>query len=181
MYRPREISEILFDETAIQKRVAELGREISLRFPHGVHVVSVLKGSFVFTADLIRRIEVPVTVDFIGVSSYGAGTSSSGQVREVIKLQSGIEGKSVLVVEDIVDSGITAAWLMEKLGLQQPRELALCSFLDKPSRRTVNIRPDYLGFSIADRFVVGYGLDFDSRYRHLPYIGVFDPRLDDKV
>jgi hypoxanthine phosphoribosyltransferase len=158
----------------IQTRVAELARAI--REDHGagtpVHLVAVLKGAFMFLADLIRAIEGPVTCDFIAVSSYGAGTTSSGEVRLTKDLDRSLEGRHVVIVEDIVDTGLTLSYLQDILRARDPRSLKTACLLSKPSRRKVDVKVEYIGFSIEDQFVVGYGLDFDERYRNLSYIGV---------
>ena len=139
-----------------------------------VHFIAVLKGAFMFLADLIRAMEGPVTCDFIAVSSYGSGTSSSGEVRLLKDLDRSIEGRDVVIVEDIVDTGLTLSYLQEILRAREPRSLATACLLSKPSRRKVDVRVEHIGFTIDDRFVVGYGLDFDERHRNLPYIGVLE-------
>jgi hypoxanthine phosphoribosyltransferase len=166
--------EILIDEAQIRRRVAELAREI--RQASGpdvsVHFVSVLKGAFVFLADLVRAMDGPVTCDFIAVSSYGAGTSSSGEVRLTKDLDQSLEGRDVVIVEDIVDTGLTLAYLQDILRARRPRSLRTACLLSKPSRRKVDVPVDHIGFTIEDKFVVGYGLDVDERFRNLPHIGV---------
>jgi hypoxanthine phosphoribosyltransferase len=162
------------DEATLMARVTEMGREI--RRDHAgdtVHVVAVLKGAVMFLADLMRAIEGALTCDFIAVSSY-AGKSSSGEVRLLKDLDYGLQGKSVIVVEDIVDTGLTLSYLLEILSARGPRSLRTACLLSKPSRRLVEVPVEYVGFTIEDRFVVGYGLDFDQQYRNLPYIGVLD-------
>lgn len=148
-----------------------------IRRDHGdgtpVHLVAVLKGAFMFLADLMRHIGDPVTCDFIAVSSY-AGASSSGEVRLLKDLDAGLQDRHVIIVEDIVDTGLTLSYLQEILRAREPRSLRTACLLSKPSRRTVEVVVEYVGFTIEDRFVVGYGLDFDERYRNLPYIGVLD-------
>jgi hypoxanthine phosphoribosyltransferase len=139
-----------------------------------VHFVAVLKGAFMFLADLIRAMEGPVTCDFIAVSSYGSGTSTSGEVRLLKDLDRSIEGRDVVIVEDIVDTGLTLSYLQEILRAREPRSLATACLLSKPSRRKVDVRVEHIGFTIDDRFVVGYGLDFDELHRNLPYIGVLE-------
>jgi hypoxanthine phosphoribosyltransferase len=165
--------EILLSEQQIQKRVAELGRELRRDFPAGVHLVAVLKGAFIFASDLIRQIPGSgndVSIDFITVASYAGATSSSGEVRLLTDLNAAIAGKDVVIVEDIVDSGTTLRYLQDILRARHPGSLATACLLSKPSRRQVNVAVEYIGFTIEDRFVVGYGLDHNERYRHLPYI-----------
>ena len=141
--------------------------------PGPIHLIGTLKGSFVFLADLARAIDGPVRIDFIGASSYGAGTYSSGDVRITKDLDESIEGCDVIVVEDIIDTGTTIAYLLESLALRKPRLLRVATFLDKPSRRVKQVRADYVGFQIPDEFVVGYGLDYAQDYRHLPDVCVY--------
>ncbi len=166
--------EVLIDERTLTARVREMGAII--RRDYGpdttVHLVAVLKGAFMFLADLMRSIDGPVTCDFMAVSSYGAGSSSSGEVRLTKDLDRVLQGRDVIVIEDIVDTGLTLAYLQEILRAREPRSIRTACLLSKPSRRTVNVRVEYVGFMIEDRFVVGYGLDYDERYRNLPYIGV---------
>jgi len=164
------------DQATIAARIAELGAEIRRDIPvdEPVHLISVLKGAFVFMADLVRVIDGPVTMDFIAVSSYGAGTKSSGQVRLLKDLDRSLEGRHVIVVEDIVDTGLTLSYLQEILWARSPKSLRTACLLSKPSRRKVEVPVEYVGFSIEDKFVVGYGLDYDEQYRQLPYIGVMD-------
>lgn len=172
------ISSILFDADQIQTRVAELGAEISRDYQGSeVFAVCLLKGSFVFTADLIRHITVPTRVDVMRASSYGSGTVSSGSVKVLYDLDADVADKDVLIVEDIVDTGRTLAKTLHLLRARNPRSLKIVSMLDKPSRREpdINIEIDYTGFQIEDHFVVGYGLDFDEYYRNLPYIGILNP------
>ena len=159
---------------AIQARVRELATDISRDHPDGVHFVCVLKGAFVFLADLARQMESAVTLDFMALSSYGNSTRSSGQVQVLKDLGSGIEGRDVVIVEDIVDTGLTLTYLQDILRARSPRHLRTACLLSKPSRRKVDVKVEYVGFTIEDRFVVGYGLDYAERYRHLPYIGVVE-------
>jgi hypoxanthine phosphoribosyltransferase len=156
----------------IADRVREMGREISRDHPDGVHLIGVLKGAFVFLSDLVRTIDGPVTMDFIALSSYGASTRSSGQVQLLKDLGTGIEGRDVVIVEDIVDTGLTLTYLKDILRARSPRSLRTACLLSKPSRRMIDVTVDYIGFTIEDRFVVGYGLDYNEQYRHLPYIAV---------
>ena len=156
----------------IQRRVRELAAEISRDHPLGVHLIGVLKGACIFLSDLARALECDVTMDFIAVSSYGSSTKSSGQVRLLKDLDTSLEGRYVLIVEDIVDTGLTLTYLQEILKARAPRSLRTACLLSKPSRREVDVTVDYIGFTIEDRFVVGYGLDHHERYRQLPYIAV---------
>ena len=156
----------------IHARVQALGEEIRRDHPDGVHLVCVLKGAFVFLSDLARAIGGSVTLDFIAVSSYGSSTQSSGQVQLLKDLDSPLEGRDVIIVEDIVDTGLTLTYLQEILRARSPRSLRTACLLSKPSRRKVDVPVEYIGFTIEDKFVVGYGLDYDERYRHLPHIGV---------
>lgn len=176
-----DIDHILISEEDLQKRVAELGEQISMDYAGKAPLlVSVLRGSFIFMADLTRHIQPFCQVDFIAVSSYGAGTVSSGQVNIVKDLTDSIEGKDVIVVEDILDSGNTLSYLFQLLKARNPASLKLVTLLDKPSRRTKPIQADYVGFTVPDEFVVGYGLDYDELYRNLPYIGVLKPQVYQK-
>jgi hypoxanthine phosphoribosyltransferase len=156
----------------IAERVREIGREIGRDHPDGVHLVCVLKGAFVFLADLVRVMDVPATLDFMALSSYGAATRSSGQVQVLKDLGYGIEGRDVVIVEDIVDTGLTLTYLRDILRARAPRSLRTACLLSKPSRRQIDVSVDYIGFTIEDKFVVGYGLDYNEQYRHLPYIAV---------
>ncbi len=157
----------------IARRVRALAADIARDHPDGVHLVCVLKGAFIFLADLVRALPGDVTMDFIAVSSYG-GTTSSGEVRLLKDLDQGLQGRAVLIVEDIVDTGLTLSYLQEILRARAPRSLRTVCLLSKPSRRLVEVPVEYVGFTIEDRFVVGYGLDHDGRYRHLPHIAVID-------
>lgn len=164
---------VLISEEDVDKRIEEIGRKISEEYQgKSVHLVCILKGSIFFTCELAKRITVPVTVDFMSCSSYGADTKSSGVVKLVKDLDEPLEGKNVIVIEDIIDSGRTLSYLLEILSARKPASLKLCTLLDKPDRRVKPVHVDYTGFEIPDEFVVGYGLDFDQRYRNLPYIGV---------
>ena len=176
-----DIDHILISEADLQKRVAELGAQISADYAGKAPLlVSVLRGSFIFMADLTRHIQPFCQVDFMAVSSYGSGTSSSGQVNIVKDLTDSIEGQDLIVVEDILDSGNTLSYLFQLLEARNPASLRLCTLLDKPSRRTKPITADYVGFTVPDEFVVGYGLDYDELYRNLPYIGVLKPQVYQK-
>jgi hypoxanthine phosphoribosyltransferase len=164
---------VLLSADQIQQRVGELAGEIRRDLPSHVHFVAVLKGAFVFLSDLIRCIEGPTSLDFIALSSYGAGTSS-GEVRLLKDLDLPIEGRDVVIVEDIVDTGLTLTYLHEILRARCPRTLRTACLLDKPSRRRVAVAPEYVGFTIDDHFVVGYGLDHAGQYRNLPYVAIHD-------
>ena len=166
---------VLVPEQEVDEKIAELGRKISEDYAgRQVHLVCVLKGGVFFMCELAKRITVPVTMDFMSVSSYGAGTESSGVVKIVKDLDQPLDGKDVLIVEDIVDSGRTLSYLMEILRKRNPRSLHLCTLLDKPERRVTDVKVDYTCFNIPDEFVVGDGLDYDQKYRNLPYIGVVE-------
>lgn len=177
----QDIAHVLFTEEQLQARVAEIAAQIDRDYAGKQPLlVSVLRGSFVFMADLVRRITLPCTVDFMAVSSYGSGTTSSGQVKIVKDLSEQIEGKDVIVVEDILDSGNTLSYLLKLLEARHPASIRLCTLLDKPERRTKPVAVQYSGFTIPDEFVVGYGLDYDEKYRNLPYIGVLKPSVYEK-
>lgn len=167
-------STILLTADQIQRRVHELAAELERDFPSALdlHLVCVLKGGFVFLADLVRNMTRPLSLDFMAVASYAKGTTSSGEVRLVKDLDSGLEGRNVVIVEDIVDTGLTLNYLQEILRARSPRTLRTAALLSKPSRRLVNVPIDYVGFTIEDRFVVGYGLDYAERYRNLPDVCV---------
>ena len=164
---------VLLSEEEVDAKIKAIGEQISKDYAgKQVHLVCVLKGGSFFMCELAKRITVPVSLDFMSVSSYGSETKSSGVVKIVKDLDERIKAKNVLVVEDIVDSGRTLSYLMEMLKDRGPESLRLCTLLDKPERRVVDVHVDYTGFQIPDEFVVGYGLDYDQRYRNLPYIGV---------
>lgn len=172
---------VLFTPDRIRERVRELGTEVCAGYAETceVHLVSVLKGGVVFLADLMRALARPATVDFVRLESYGSGTRPSGPPRLVKDLEDDVAGRDVLIVEDIVDTGRTLASLIDAVRRRRPRSLRTVALLDKPSRRRVEVDIDHVGFTIPDRFVVGYGLDHAGRYRHLPYIGVLDPTAGD--
>ena len=172
----RERVRTMIEEERVAARIRELGEAISQEYEgREIHLICVLKGGVFFMCELAKRITVPVTMDFMSVSSYGSGTSSSGVVRIVKDLDQPLEGKDVLIVEDIIDSGRTLGYLIEILKKRHPKSLRLCTLLDKPERRVVdNVQVDYCGFQIPDEFVVGYGLDYAQKYRNLPYIGVVE-------
>ncbi|MTD40987.1 hypoxanthine phosphoribosyltransferase [Erwinia sp. CPCC 100877] len=166
--------EVMIPEAEIAARVAELGQQINERYRDSgseMVLVGLLRGSFIFMADLCRAVEVPHEVDFMTASSYGSGMSSTRDVKIIKDLDEDIRGKDVLIVEDIIDSGNTLSRVSEILRLRQPKSLAICTLLDKPSRREVDVNVEFIGFSIPDEFVVGYGIDYAQRYRHLPYVG----------
>lgn len=166
---------VLIDEQAVEAKIAELGKKISEDYAgKEVHLICVLKGGVFFMCELAKRITVPVSMDFMSVSSYGNDTKSSGVVKIIKDLDEPIEGKDVLVVEDIIDSGRTLSYLLENLKNRNPNSLHLCTLLDKPERRVKPVHVDYTAFEIPDEFVVGYGLDYAQRYRNLPYIGVVE-------
>ena len=178
MMLEQDIERVFFSEEDLKKRVAEIAAEINRDYAgKEPMLISVLRGSFVFMADLIRKIEVPCTVDFMAVSSYGRGTTSSGQVQITKDLSDDIEGKDIIVVEDILDSGNTLSYLLQLLQARKPASMKLCTLLDKPDRRVKEVHVDYTGFTIPDEFVVGYGLDYAEKYRNLPYIGILKPRV----
>lgn len=174
----QDIERVLFSEEELSRRVGEIAAEINRDYAgKEPMLISVLRGSFVFMADLTRRIDVHCTIDFMSVSSYGKGTTSSGQVQITKDLSDDIEGKDIIVVEDILDSGNTLSYLLELLRARKPASMKLCTLLDKPDRRVKDVHVDYTGFTIPDEFVVGYGLDYAERYRNLPYIGILKPRV----
>ena len=173
-----DIKEILYTEEDLKRMVADLGNRISEDYKDkNLFMVAALKGAVVFMADLMRAIEIPCSIDFLSVSSYGAGTSTSGEVRVLKDLDTTLEGRDLLVVEDILDSGVTLSFLLKNLSARNPKSIRLCTLLDKPERRKVDIKPDYVGAQVPDEFIVGYGLDYDEKYRNLPYIGVLKPEI----
>jgi len=165
----------LISADAIARRVREMAEAIRGDHPDGVHLVCVLKGAFILTADLSRAVGERTTIDFMALSSYGNGSTSSGQVQVLKDLSAGIEGRDVVIVEDIVDTGLTLTYLQKILRARSPRSLRTACLLSKPSRRRVEVQVNYIGFAIEDHFVVGYGLDYAEQYRTLPFIGIFDP------
>jgi len=168
-----ELDRVIVSEEQIKNRVAEMGAQITRDYAgKELFVICILKGASIFMADLIRQIKVPVEIDFMSLSSYGKSTQTSGVVRMLRDLDQEITGKEVLVVEDIIDTGLTLSYLKENLLARKPATLKFCTFLDKPSRRKVEFKPDYSGLEIEDHFVVGYGLDYQEKYRELPFIGV---------
>jgi hypoxanthine phosphoribosyltransferase len=174
----RAVGEILIDEETLAARVAELGVEVSSDYQgRDLLLIGVLKGAVFFMADLMRHLTVPCEVDFMAISSYGDSTDSSGIVRILKDLDINIEGRDVLVVEDIIDSGLTLSYLMRNLESREPASLEVCALLTKPARREIDVPVRYVGFEIPNRFVVGYGLDFAERYRNLPYVAVLSQDL----
>jgi len=166
---------VMISEEEIDKKIRYLGEQISKDYAgKDVHLICILKGSVFFTCELAKRITIPVTMDFMSVSSYGDSTTSSGVVKIVKDLDENIEDKEVIVIEDIIDTGRTLSYLLEILKSRKPASLALCTLLDKPERRTHEVEVDYTGFQVPDEFVVGYGLDYAQKYRNLPYIGVVE-------
>lgn len=170
-----ETIRVMISEEDVDKRIEELGRQISEDYVgKSVHLICILKGSVFFMCELAKRITVPVSMDFMSVGSYGDGTTSSGIVRISKDLDEALEGKDVIIIEDIIDSGRTLYYLMDVLDQRKPSSMRLCTLLDKPDRRVKDVKVDYVGFSIPDEFVVGYGLDYAQKYRNLPYIGVVE-------
>ncbi|WP_069650623.1 hypoxanthine phosphoribosyltransferase [Caloranaerobacter ferrireducens] len=169
----QDIRQILIETDELQKRIKELGQEITKDYKDkDLVVICVLKGAVMFMSDLCKNIDLPLNMDFMAVSSYGSSTQSSGVVRILKDLDSSIEGKDVLIVEDIIDTGLTLSYLVENLKSRGPRSVKICTLLDKPERRKAKVKVDYIGFTIPDEFVVGYGLDFNEKYRNLPYVCV---------
>ena len=172
------VSEVLIDAERLQDRIDQLGAEISSDYDgRDLLLVGVLKGAVFFMADLMRRLTVPCEIDFMAISSYGASTDSSGVVRILKDLDINIEGRHVLIVEDIIDSGLTLSYLVRTLEAREPAGLEVCALMTKPERREIDVDVRYVGFEIPNRFVIGYGLDFAERYRNLPYVGVLSPEL----
>lgn len=173
-----DIKRVYFTEDELQTRVAELGKEISNEYA-GKHpiIVSVLKGSFVFMADLVRQMDIYCDVDFMTVSSYGSGTTTTGAVKIIKDLSYNIENRHLIIVEDILDSGVTLSYLKKYLSMRNPASIKICTLLDKPARRKSELTPDYVGFLCPNDFIVGYGLDYDEKYRNLPYIGGLKPEI----
>ena len=173
-----DIQEVLFSEEQLKNRVQEIARQITADYQgKEIMLISVLRGSFVFMADLCRAIDLPCTLDFMAVSSYGKGTKSSGQVQITKDLSEAITDRHIIVVEDILDSGNTLSYLLKILENRHPASIRLCTLLDKPDRRVKPVQVHYSGFTIPDAFVVGYGLDYAEKYRNLPYIGILKPRV----
>lgn len=174
----QDVEQILYTEEDLRRRIRELGAQIAADYAGRTPMlVSVLRGSYIFMADLTRAIDLDLTVDFMAVSSYGAGTVSSGQVEIKKDLSDSIEDRDLIIVEDILDSGNTLYYLMDVLRARKPASIRICALMDKPDRRTKPITADYVGFTIPDAFIVGYGLDYAEKYRNLPYVGVLKPSV----
>lgn len=175
----KDIDRVLLDEQAIQDRIASIAAAIDADYADtdDLLLICVLKGGYVFLSDLSRALKRPHHLDFMGISSYGSGTSSSGAVQIIMDLKQPLNGRHVLIVEDIIDSGHTLSYLRQNLLARQPASLKICTLLNKPSRREVDVAVDYIGFDIPDEFVVGYGLDFDELYRNFPFIAVLKPEI----
>jgi len=170
-----KVGKVLISTEQVQKRIKELGQQLTAEYQgKDLLLIGILKGSVIFMSDLVRAVDLPLQLDFMAVSSYGKSTNSSGVVRILKDLDTDIHGKDVLIIEDIVDTGLTLSYLVENLLSRNPASLKICTFLDKPSRRVAKITPDYNGYEIPDEFVVGYGLDYAEKYRNLPYIGVIE-------
>lgn len=173
-----DIREVLLDEEAINNKVRELADQITQYYrDQDLVLICILKGGFIFMSDLARQIRIPLTLDFMAISSYGVGTESTGVVRILKDLDEPIEGRHVLIVEDIIDTGLTLKYLYDNLSSRSPASLRICTLLDKPERRLADIKADFNGFIIPDEFVVGYGLDYAENYRHLPFIGVLKKEI----
>ena len=175
-----DIEKVVFSEEELKKRIAELGKEITEDYKdvkETIYCVGILKGAVVFYTDLVRNINLPVHFDFMIASSYGNGTESSGSVKILKDLDYDVEGKHLIIIEDIIDSGTTMNYLMKYFRERKPKSVKLCSLLSKPSRRTVDVNIDYCGYTVPDEFLVGYGLDYAEKYRNLPYIGVLKPEI----
>lgn len=172
----RDIQKVLISEDQIKERIRQMGEQITEDYRDGSLVmVGILRGAVIFYGDLAKAIKIHLNMDFMAVSSYGSGTKSSGVVRIIHDLEENIEGKDVLIVEDIIDTGLTLHYLIKNLKSRKPRSVKICCLLDKPSRRKSPVKPDYVGYEVPDEFVVGYGLDYNEKYRNLPYIGVLKP------
>lgn len=177
----QDIQKILFTEEALNQRIEVLGKQITADYKDKpLTVVGILKGSNIFTSDLVRKIDLPLKMDFMAVSSYGNATESTGVVKIMKDLDRGIEGENILIVEDIVDSGLTLKYLKDILLTRNPASVKICTLLDKPLRRKEKVAVDYLGFEVPDEFIVGYGIDYAERYRNLPYVGVLKREVYEK-
>ncbi|EGL19719.1 hypoxanthine phosphoribosyltransferase [Paenibacillus chitinolyticus] len=173
-----DIQEVFYSEEQIQAKVQELGAQISKDFEgRNPLVICVLKGAFIFMADLVKQVTIPLELDFMAVSSYGQSTKSSGVVKIIKDLDVSVEGRHVLIVEDIIDSGLTLSYLIDVLERRNAQSVSVVTLFNKPARRSVDLQPDYAGFEIPDAFIVGYGLDYAEKYRNLPYIGVLKPEI----
>jgi hypoxanthine phosphoribosyltransferase len=176
-----DIQETLYDAGQIQQKVKDLGERISLDFAgRNPLVICVLKGAFIFMADLVKNMSIPIEIDFMAISSYGQSTKSSGVVKIIKDLDASVEGRDVLIVEDIIDSGLTLSYLIDVLERRNAKAVTVVTLFDKPTRRTVELDADYTGFILPDEFVVGYGLDYAEKYRNLPYIGILKPEIYSK-
>ncbi len=177
----QDIQEVLFSEEVLSQRIAELGAELTEEYKgKSLVVIGILKGSNIFTSDLVRKIDLPLRMEFMAVSSYGNATESTGVVKILKDLDREIENEHVLIVEDIIDSGLTLKYLKEILLARQPKSVKICTLLDKPARRKENITADYIGFEVPDEFIVGYGIDYAERYRNLPFIGTLKREVYEK-
>ncbi|AGA59703.1 MAG: hypoxanthine phosphoribosyltransferase [Thermobacillus sp.] len=173
-----DIQEILYDEEQIRHKVIEMGRQLSRDFKdQNPLVICILKGAFIFMADLVKAMDIPLEIDFMAVSSYGASTKSSGVVKIVKDLDVPVEGRDVLIVEDIIDSGLTLSYLIDVLERRNAKSVTVATLFDKPSGRTVELEANYVGYTLPDAFVVGYGLDYAEKYRNLPFIGILKPEV----
>lgn len=176
-----DIQEVLFTEEILNKRIAELGEQITADYEgKPLTVVGILKGSNIFTSDLVRKIDLPLKMDFMAVSSYGNATESTGVVKIMKDLDRGIAGEHILIVEDIVDSGLTLKYLKDILLTREPASVRICTLLDKPARRKQAVQVDYQGFEVPDEFIVGYGIDYAEHYRNLPYVGILKREIYEK-
>lgn len=174
----QDIKEILITSEQLQNKIQELGKQITEDYKgENLVLVCVLKGAVMFMSDLVKYIDIPIDMDFMAVSSYGSSTQSSGVVRILKDLDGSIENKNVLIVEDIIDTGLTLSYLMENLKSRNPKSLKICTLLDKPNKRKADIKYDYKGFTVPDEFVVGYGLDYNEKYRNLPYICILKEKV----
>lgn len=182
MVRPKIVKDVLISERAIQKKIQELGRKISKDYRgKELVIVAIMRGAMLFLADLVRHISVPAAIDFMFVTSYKKASKSSGAIRIIKDLKEDIEDKYVLIVEDIVDTGLTFSYLKKYLKAHNPKSIRICTLLDKPSRRLIKVKPNYVGFTIPDEFVVGYGLDYLELYRNLPYIATLTDKAKERL
>ncbi|MEG0179132.1 MAG: hypoxanthine phosphoribosyltransferase [Oscillospiraceae bacterium] len=173
-----DVLKILLTKEQISEKVGEMGKQISKDYKgRNLLLVTVLKGAVVFLADIMREIDIHAEIDFMVVSSYGSGVKSSGVVKIIKDLDTQLEGKDILIIEDILDSGLTLSYIKDLLASRNPASIKIAALLDKPSRRKVDLQADYVGFAVPDEFVIGYGLDYDEKYRNLPYIGVLKPEV----
>ena len=181
MRMDKDICKVMFNEVELQGVCKRLGEQITKDYEgKDLLIVGILNGAIVFVTDLMRQIDRQINIDFMSVSSYGSGTTSSGNIHVAKDLNSDIAGRNVLIVEDILDTGVTLSNLVPMLKMRNPNSVKICTILDKPSRRKAAIQPDYEGFQVPDEFVVGYGLDYDEKYRNLPYVGVLKPEIYEK-